>query len=268
MNPSRRFRSAGFLACALVFGSDGLRANDALDFWRQEYARERGRSDLSERGGPDWSERVRPDSSWSDPPVRFTVRPKREDAGYAGSMGERHYCVRTCDGFYFPLAARGNMSKAEMCRALCPAAPTEVYRLGGGADSIESAVSERGKPYTSLPAALAYRTSLKPGCTCRGSGATAMSVPITQDPTLARGDIVVTQKGVHIFAGGARFPHRDGDFVHYRSYRGLSREVMTMLSLIDRPFRAAELKHTLDLRGGPAGTGGPKSARAAGSDAL
>jgi hypothetical protein len=260
VNPSRRFRSAGLLACALVLGSDALRANDALDFWRQEYARERGRSD--------WSERVRPDSSWSDPPVRFTVRPKRENAEYAGSMGERHYCVRTCDGFYFPISGRGSMSKAEMCRAMCPAAATEVYRLGAGADSIESAVSGRGKPYTSLPNALAYRKSLKPGCSCRGSAATAMSVPITQDPTLARGDIVVTQKGVHVFAGNGRFPFRNGDFVHYRSYRGLSREVMTMLSLIDRPFRAAELKHTLDLRREPAGTGGAKSARAAGSDAL
>ena len=48
-----------------------------------------------------------------------------------------------------------------------------------------------------------------------------------------RGDIVVTQKGVHVFAGGSA-PHRDGDFVHYRSYQGLSREVVTKLSLIDR----------------------------------
>ncbi len=129
-----------------------------------------------------------------------------------------------------------------------------------GRGSIEEAISERGKPYTSLPAALAYRKSLKPDCTCRGAGAAAMSMPIKQDPTLARGDIVVTQKGVHVFAGG-KVPHHDGDFVHYRSYRGLSREVVTMLSLIDRPFRAAELKQTLDLGREPAGTGGPRSAR-------
>jgi len=51
---------------------------------------------------------------------------------------------------------------------------------------------------------------------------------------------------VHVFAGG-NAPHRDADFVHYRSYRGLSREVATMLSLIDRPFRAAELKRRLDV---------------------
>jgi hypothetical protein len=253
---SRRFGRAGFVACALVLGSDALRANDALDFWRQEYTRQHGSAE----------------PSWSQPPTRFIVRPRRapepdRDRAYAGSIGERYYCVRTCDGFYFPLAARGSASKAEMCRALCPAAPTEVYRLGGGADSIENAVSERGKSYQSLPNALAYRKSLKPGCACRGAGATAMAVPITQDPTLARGDIVVTQKGVHVFAGG-KFPHRDDDFVHYRSYRGLSREISAMLSLIDRPFRAAELKQTLDLRREPAATGRQTSVRVTGGDAL
>jgi hypothetical protein len=254
----RSFRSASLVACALVLGSDALLANDALDFWRQEWSRQNGRA---ERG---WAEQ-----SARDPTLRFTVRPKAEaKAERGGSVGERHYCVRTCDGFYFPLAGRGSTSKAEMCRALCPAAATEVYRLGAGADSFESAVSERGKPYASLPNALAYRKSLKPGCSCRGSAATAMSVTITHDPTLAHGDIVVTQKGVHVFAGNGKFPHRDGDFIHYRSYRGLSREVATMLSLIDRPFRAAELKQTLDLRPQPAATSGPKSARAPGGEAL
>jgi hypothetical protein len=253
MGFSRSVRAASLAACVLVLGADAPRANDALDFWRQEYARQSGRAD----------------STWSDPPLRFIIRPRRErareevPAGRAGHGGERHYCVRTCDGFYFPVSARGSTSRAEMCRALCPAAPTEVYRMGGGADSIEDAVSERGKPYASLPAALAYRKSLKPDCTCRGGGAVALSVPITQDPTLARGDIVVTQKGVHVFAGG-NAPHRDGDFVYYRNYRGLSREVVTMLSLIDRPFRAAELKQTLDVRPERA----EQSARLAGSGGL
>jgi hypothetical protein len=256
----RSFRSASLVACALVLGSDALLANDALDFWRQEYARQRGGAESS-WGAP---------SSRSEPSLRLTVRPQREHAKseHAGHAGTRHYCVRTCDGFYFPLAGRGSTSKAEMCRALCPAAATEVYRLGAGADSFESAVSERGKPYASLPNALAYRKSLKPGCSCRGSAATAMSVTITHDPTLAHGDIVVTQKGVHVFAGNGKFPHRDGDFIHYRSYRGLSREVVTMLSLIDRPFRASELKQTLDHRPQPAATSGPKSARAPGGEAL
>jgi hypothetical protein len=274
---SRRLRRASILACALVVGGVAAHANDALDFWRQEYSREGGRSDQPPGGRAEpWpSERSdswqggRPDSA--RPSVRFTVRPRRNDSGEARYAGERHYCVRTCDGFYFPLSARGSASKAEMCRVLCPAAPTEVYRLSGGADSIEDAVSERGRSYASLPTALAYRKALKPGCACAASGATRMSVPITQDPTLARGDIVVTPKGVHVFAGNGAFPHRDRDFVHYRSYRGLSRELMTMLSLIDRPFRAAELKQTLDMPRAPAaagGAGGAKSVRIGGNEAL
>jgi hypothetical protein len=41
----------------------------------------------------------------------------------------------------------------------------------------------------------------------------------------------------------------------HRSYRGLSGEVVTMLSVIDRPFRAPELKQ----RPQPAEAGGSKS---------
>lgn len=237
MSSCARLFAAGALGCALVGFAVDLRANDALDFWREEYARQN---------------RYRPaESPPPDTPLRFTIRPPRQQhavSGGSGSPSDQHYCVRTCDGFYFPLSAfRGAGSKAEMCRALCPGAATEVYRLGAGADSIEGAVSERGKPYGALPAALAYRKSLKDGCTCRGATAMAMSVPIIKDPTLARGDIVVTAVGVRIFAGGSRFPYRDGDFVHYRKYPGLSRELVTMLSLIDRPFQPAELRHTLNL---------------------
>jgi uncharacterized protein DUF2865 len=256
VNPPCTFRVASLVACALLLGSDALRANDALDFWRQEWSRQRGRVDQPVERSP------------FDPGLRLTVRPKRERAEHAGYAGERHYCVRTCDGFYFPLSGQGGSSKAEMCRALCPAAATEVYRLGAGAETIESAVSERGRPYASLPAALAYRKSLRPSCSCRGSTATAMAVPIANDPTLVRGDVVVTHKGVRIFAGGAKLPFRDSDFVHYRNYRGLSREVITMLSLIDRPFQASELKQTLELGREPAGTGGLKTVRAPGSDSL
>jgi Protein of unknown function (DUF2865) len=244
----RTLVTAGALGCALFGCAPVLWANDALDFWREEYSRQ-NRSRAVESPPPDI-------------PLRFTVRPPRDhdprgalggsSSGFvsghlSGSPYGQHYCVRTCDGFYFPLSASGGITaKADMCRALCPGAPTEVYRLSSGAESIESAVSERGKAYASLPTALAYRKSLKPGCSCRSSTAVAMSVPITKDPTLARGDIVVTSKGVHIFAGGAKFPFRDSDFVHYRKYPGLPREVSAMLSLIDRPFQQAELKHTLN----------------------
>ena len=36
------------------------------------------------------------------------------------------FCVRTCDGRYFPLM-RGNASPVQMCQAFCPASPTKVF---------------------------------------------------------------------------------------------------------------------------------------------
>ena len=46
MRLSRNARSATVVACILVLGGDEVPANDALDFWRQEYARqEQSRAD-------------------------------------------------------------------------------------------------------------------------------------------------------------------------------------------------------------------------------
>ena len=38
------------------------------------------------------------------------------------------YCVRTCDGRYFPVVARNGQSAAEACHNFCPAAETRVFR--------------------------------------------------------------------------------------------------------------------------------------------
>ena len=37
------------------------------------------------------------------------------------------FCVRSCDGKYFPLTMRGNASPGAMCQAFCPASVTKVY---------------------------------------------------------------------------------------------------------------------------------------------
>jgi hypothetical protein len=51
------------------------------------------------------------------------------------------FCVRSCDGKYFPLM-RGAASPAQMCQAFCPASPTKVY-FGSGIDSAYAASGER-----------------------------------------------------------------------------------------------------------------------------
>src|SRR4051812_28283493 len=37
------------------------------------------------------------------------------------------FCVRSCDGRYFPLTARGSASPAQLCQAFCPASTTKVF---------------------------------------------------------------------------------------------------------------------------------------------
>src|SRR5258708_6809729 len=50
------------------------------------------------------------------------------------------FCVRSCDGRYFPLA-RANASPVQMCRAFCPASPTKVF-YGSTIDGAASSTGE------------------------------------------------------------------------------------------------------------------------------
>src|SRR5579872_4079367 len=78
--------------------------------------------------------------------------------------GSQAYCVRTCDGRYFPISNTGNQSRAASCNSFCPASETKVV-YGG---TIDNAVTEEGKPYSELPNAFRYRDEFVAGCTCNG----------------------------------------------------------------------------------------------------
>lgn len=111
------------------------------------------------------------------------------------------YCVRTCDGRYFPMSATGNESKAGMCQSLCPASATKVVY---GHD-IDSAATDSGKPYSALPNAFRYRSELVNGCTCNGKTPGGLAhIDADADPTLQRGDLVANADGTLSTAGNAR----------------------------------------------------------------
>jgi hypothetical protein len=108
------------------------------------------------------------------------------------------YCVRTCDGHYFPVQARAGMSAAQACSAFCPATQTKLYAGGG----IDYAVAQDGSHYRDLPKAFAYRKQLVDGCSCNGKDAFGLAhLDVKEDPTLVRGDIVVTEKGMMSVTG-------------------------------------------------------------------
>jgi hypothetical protein len=122
----------------------------------------------------------------------------RPRASYAG--GSQAYCVRTCDGRYFPISASDNQSRAASCSSFCPASDTKIV-YGG---NIDTAVTESGKPYSELPNAFRYRNELVAGCTCNGKDQIGLApVKIENDPTLRKGDIVAGSDGLMVAGRGA-----------------------------------------------------------------
>jgi hypothetical protein len=119
-----------------------------------------------------------------------------EPAPLEATRGTRLVCVRTCDGFFFPLQnePQGRATNRDLCRALCPNAEVNVYRAprDGG---IEQAVSETGQPYTKLPNALRYQKAFDPSCSCRKAGESWAEALQKAERMIARarGDGPVTQ---------------------------------------------------------------------------
>jgi hypothetical protein len=107
--------------------------------------------------------------------------------------GGQAYCVRTCDGRYFPLTGSDRASRAASCGSFCPASDTKIVY----GSTIDNAATEDGKPYSELPNAFRYRNELVAGCTCNGKDQTGLAqVKIEDDPTLRKGDIVAGENGL------------------------------------------------------------------------
>jgi hypothetical protein len=107
------------------------------------------------------------------------------------------FCVRSCDGKYFPLM-RGAASPAQMCQAFCPASPTKVF-FGS---SIDRAYAATGERYADSENAFAYRKALRADCTCNGhSPAGLASVDLAMDGSLRSGDAVATADGLVAYSG-------------------------------------------------------------------
>lgn len=83
----------------------------------------------------------------------------------------RTICVRTCDGYFFPIRQNGSSASteldSELCRASCPNAEVKLF-IQPLEQEIDTAMSADGTTaYTALPNAFRYRTSLEPTCGCR-----------------------------------------------------------------------------------------------------
>ncbi len=132
-------------------------------------------------------------------------------------LGRLSMCVRTCDGFAFPVGTyHGDADRAAheaTCQSQCPGARTALYVLPNGADAIGEAVDiKSGRTYSQMPGAFHYTTFVADACTCHPREGNRIS-SLLHDFTLRRGDAVMTKTGFKVFHGGSHYPYKQTDFV-------------------------------------------------------
>jgi len=110
------------------------------------------------RGGSDEEEAAQPEG-----PVYRSIDPNGR---------YRSVCVRTCDGFFFPVSYQTYASHlsqdASVCQSSC-AAPAELYVYRNPGQEIDQAISLNGTAYSDLPNAFKYRKEYVTGCSCKAN---------------------------------------------------------------------------------------------------
>jgi hypothetical protein len=123
-------------------------------------------------------------------PMSLTVRPRVAVSAFGRGTA---YCVRLCDGRYFPIQRATSLQSAQICNSLCPASKTRVF---AGPD-ISRAIAADGTNYAALKTAFRYRDETVEDCTCNGVTAYGLAaMDARDDPTLRAGDLVATPAGL------------------------------------------------------------------------
>jgi hypothetical protein len=162
-------------------------------------------------------------------PARLTPdEPDRTSS--AEPAGRSSYCVRLCDGRFFPLsgpAASSAAAATKMCSAMCPASRTAIYY----GSKIDDATAGTGERYADLANAYVYRDAIVPDCTCNGKDALGLApIDIANDPTLRPGDVVATTAGLKVFKGATHGRHRTADFTPVGRTSRLSADIRRKLA--------------------------------------
>ena len=128
------------------------------------------------------------------------VAPEQDpNAPSGGGSGYRTVCVRTCDGYFFPISfstSQDRFRDDEMtCQRMCPAAEVVLYSHRNPGEDMRQAVSTGGRLYSEMPNAFKYKTEWNTACSCKQAGESWANA-VKDDPSqpMDRGDIVVTDE--------------------------------------------------------------------------
>ncbi|TIO07984.1 DUF2865 domain-containing protein [Mesorhizobium sp.] len=112
----------------------------------------------------------------------------------------RTMCVRTCDGYFFPMSNAASLGDFERdqknCESSCPGTEMQVfYTRGIGDDSADMTSSVTGRPYSELPTAYLYKqpeTSRPPACGCNAAQNFEIIAGNPPSPEQAEADVETT----------------------------------------------------------------------------
>jgi Protein of unknown function (DUF2865) len=150
--------------------------------------------------------------------------PQEQLRGATAIGPARAFCVRSCDGHYFPVQAHAGLSAAEACHSFCPASQTKLF----AGSNIETASAPDGSRYTDMPNAFAYRKALVQGCSCNGRSAFGLApIDPRTDPTLRPGDVVATANGMSAYTGAR---NNVAEFTPVQNYSPLAKNTRDMLA--------------------------------------
>jgi hypothetical protein len=167
--------------------------------------------------GPDTEAPAQRETRTPSGDVRFgPKRPAKKPGagGGGGGRGGTHaggYCVRTCDGYFFPLIKSSRATRQQSCNFACPSSTVEIY---DGAN-IETSRNARGETYKALMDSLAGRADSSARCSCNDpSTSAAYSRDAARtDPTLQNGDFVIEDEGALVFGRQGLVPLAEARFV-------------------------------------------------------
>lgn len=204
---TKRVGLMGLTALAIVAAGPSAQAEDFFSsLFGGSGAQPRAQRQVQPMSLPFANEGDHMQQTHSAPQVQMAPRPARRayaqpsasasasSAQTSSSGGGQAYCVRTCDGRYFPISGADRQSRAETCNSFCPASPTKVFY----GSTIESAV-DGGKRYSEMPNAYKFRDQVVDNCTCNGKDHFGLAkVDIKKDPTVRKGDIIADASGLMV----------------------------------------------------------------------
>ena len=217
MRLNRRHSTSAFLAVCLLLTPASGYAEGLLDFLFGPDPEPAPRQMAPQRGSRDSAPSRRAKAQKAPVgEIRF-AKPREAGSGGGSAAGLSSdpstggFCVRTCDGYFFPLIKSTRATRQQSCELACPSAPMEIY----DGSTIESARNAKGQRYSALPVAFAFRDRASTKCVCNDPQSSQAFFERTarNDPTLKSGDVVVEDTGAFVYSGANLVPLSRASFM-------------------------------------------------------